>query len=232
MGLFDSLFNKKITPESRREKNNEYIKSKGINCLDLLPVIESKENVKLKDIDTICKRAIACLISIQLSCDLRDDSVQDKAYSLTVCNSLLNKYDVANSLIDIEKRLYNNTYSEQDLIDMDWAYETYWAIIWALGLVNDILEPNSVCNCEKAIGVVLSCKDYNEFKSKCKLRDIDTILDMLDLYYRYHWACVELRVNNKGSIGSLEPGVVMERRKGLEWLISNEEDWNNISLDT
>ena len=34
------------------------------------------------------------------------------------------------------------------------------------------------------------------------------------------------------NIGVLDPEVVLERRKGLEWLISDIDDWNEISLDT
>jgi len=57
-------------------------------------------------------------------------------------------------------------------------------------------------------------------------------LDMLDLYYRYHWACVEKRVQPNTNIGPLNPDVVVERRKGLEWVISDIEEWDEISLDT
>ena len=56
-------------------------------------------------------------------------------------------------------------------------------------------------------------------------------LDMLDLYYRYHWACVEKRIKPETSIGNLNPSVVVERRE-LEWLISETQDWYDISLDT
>ena len=55
---------------------------------------------------------------------------------------------------------------------------------------------------------------------------------MLDLYYRYHWACVEKRIKPDTIIGSLDGEVVWERRRGLEWLVSDMEDWNKISLDT
>ena len=55
---------------------------------------------------------------------------------------------------------------------------------------------------------------------------------MTDLYYRYHWACVEKSINPQTNIGDLNPEVVLERRKGLEWLISTKDDWNEISLDT
>ena len=63
---------------------------------------------------------------------------------------------------------------------------------------------------------------------------INVILEILklDLYYRYHWACVEKQANPDTPIGKLNDEVVMERRRGLEWLVSKEKDWNNISLDT
>lgn len=55
---------------------------------------------------------------------------------------------------------------------------------------------------------------------------------MLDLYYRYDWAVTEKRINPDTPIAGLNPDVVFERRKGLEWLIATEEDWDEISLDT
>ena len=232
MGLFDKLFSKKaVDPTERRLRNNNYIKMQGINCLETLPVIESSSEAKLKDIDTICKRAIACLISIQLSCDLRNPDA-DINQSLEICNRFIDAYGVRDYLLDIEKRLYNNTYTEQDINDMDWAYEDYWALLWALGLIDDIKDASIICDCQKAIDITLSCKTYQEFRNKCKLRNIEEILDMLDLYYRYHWACVEKRINNNGSIGNLDPEVVVERRRGLEWLISPEKDWYDIPLHT
>ena len=43
---------------------------------------------------------------------------------------------------------------------------------------------------------------------------------------------VKKRINPDTPIGNLNPEVVVERRRGLEWLISEESDWYNISLDT
>lgn len=106
------------------------------------------------------------------------------------------------------------------------------SLVWALGLVENIDYPNQICDCEKAIMLVSTCKTYEEFKNKCKIRDIEEILDMLDLYYRYDWAVTEKRINPDTPIADLNPDVVVERRKGLEWLIASKEDWNEISLDT
>ncbi len=233
MGLINKFkSNKVITPEERRKRNNEYIKGMGIACLDSLPTIESSSDVKLKDLDTICKRAVASLLSIQLACDIEEEKNYDE--SKTLFSGLLKEYKVEKELLDKEKKLFDNKYNRQDVRDIAWTYETYWAIVWALGLIDDseIKIPNDICNCKKAITLVGDCKTYEEFKSKTKIRDIEEILDMLDLYYRYHWACVEKRVRPETNIGILNPEVVWERRKGLEWLVSSITDWNYISLDT
>ena len=63
------------------------------------------------------------------------------------------------------------------------------------------------------------------------MRGIEEILDMLDLFYRYHWTTEDARLNLK-KLPKINGEVVAERRRGLEWLVSQEEDWNDISLDT
>lgn len=66
--------------------------------------------------------------------------------------------------------------------------------------------------------------DYYETSSE--------ILDMIDLYYNYHWACVDHRINPQTKCGELNEEVVMERRRALEWLICKDKNWDRISLDT
>lgn len=233
MGLFDIFKNNKTpsikTPEERRNINNQKIKKMGIACLEQLPVIESSSEVHLKDIDTICKKAIATLIVTQLAIDASNGNYES---SKDHFSQAIIQYDVGNYFNEKEKKVLNREYTEQDLIDVVWEYEVYWALVWGLGLVNDISMPDDICNCDIAIKLVFGCKTYNEFRNKVKLRNIEEVLDMLDLHYRYHWATTENRINPDTPIGTLNPEVVVERRRGLEWLVSNEEDWYNISLDT
>lgn len=91
---------------------------------------------------------------------------------------------------------------------------------------------DDICDCEKVTALLSERADYNEFKKSCRLRSIDEILDMTDLYFRYHWACVEKRLKPETQTGNLNPDVVIERRKALEWVISDEYDWNDIALNT
>lgn len=231
MNLFDKFKENKIVfPEERRKKNNDYIKNKNIDCLDNLPCIEPSTKVHLKDIDAICKRAIACLFAIQLACDI--ESNYDYNESKELFSNLLKKYDSYDYLLEREKKLFNNNYTKQDVLDITWSYETYWSLVWALGFIDDIKDASNICDCKIACTIVGDCNSYEEFKSKCKLRNVEEILDMLDLYYRYHWACVEKRINPETKIGNLNYEVVFERRRGLEWLVSDLDDPNDISLDT
>ncbi|MDE5985015.1 MAG: DUF4272 domain-containing protein [Eubacterium sp.] len=232
MGLFDKFKRKSIkTPEQRRAASNKKIKDRGIACNENLPVLEDSSQVKLKDMDEICKRAIACLLSTQIAMDADTD---DYEQSKEMFYKLLKEFGVQKDLLSKEKKVFFGHYSKQDVIDVVWTYEAYWSLVWALGLIDDIgfEYPKDICDCQKAISLVGDCKSYDEFKSKCKLRNTEEILDMLDLYYRYHWATTEKRIRPDTPIGELNKDVVVERRRGLEWLISDVKDWNYISLDT
>lgn len=240
-----------ITPESRREKSNQKIKSLSIACMEELPMLESSDDVNLKSLEQICRRAIASLISIQLAIDLSNevDSVkitEDGKYILEdeqeekimqiieEIQAVLMRYDVEDDLLESERKMFDldTLPTRRELINLVWNYEAYWALLWALNLVEDISYPTEICDCQKAIDEVAKVNSLDEFIEKCELRDIEDILDMLDLYYRYDWACVEKRINPDTPIADLNSEVVNERRKGLEWLISEEDDWNDISLDT
>lgn len=230
MGILDIFKQKEITPEKRKENSINKIRMQGIVYNPHLPMVESSKDVKLKSLDEICQRAIASILAIQLACDIANGGDYEKSKNFFW--TLLERYGVQDKLLEVERKLFDGGYTQQDAIDVSWTYECFWSLAWALGLIMDISTANEICDCEKAVKLVSSCSTYEEFKEKCKLRDIEKILDMLDLYYRYHWACVEKRIRPEVPIGGLDSGVVRERRKGLEWLISEEADWNDISLDT
>lgn len=235
MGLFDKLNARTmLTPEERRKRSHDIIKKMGIVCCEDLWLTAPSSEVQIKSKDEICKRAVACLISVQLACSIAQGDAYDTARNMAL--EALMRYDAAENLLPKEKKLfYDDQIVKQDVIDIVWEYETYWALIWALKLISDkeMNPPVKTCNCERAIAILFSTsKDYSFFKDISKLRGTEAILNMVDLYYRYHWACVEKRRNPEVNIGKLQPEVVLERRRGLEWLICEEKDWFAISLDT
>ena len=230
--LNDNSNNETEKQKNRRQKNNNFLTQNGISINENLSCYEN--DVQIKNIDEVCKRAIACLITIQVACDINNgQDIKSEEYkdNFNFVKSLYKKFDVEACLNSKERRIIDGTYSRQDAIDMDWAYEAYWAVCWCLSLVDDIKNGGEMCDCNRAISFVINSNSYEEFKSKCKLRDIDEILDMKDLYYRYNWAINDRHVNSNTNIGNLEPSNVIERRRGLEWVLTDIDDWYDIQLN-
>lgn len=242
MGILDKFkSNKILTPEERRTKTIEKLKKLEIAYNPNLPLMESSENVKLKRAEEVTKRALGCMLCIQLACSIRNG--ENYAEVLLFVLQQLNKWNISiEDLLPKERLLIqnkftknNNTdeFNKQDIIDIIWTYETYYSLIWSLDLITDkeLMDASNICNTERAMAIsgMISELFYNK---PCKLRNTEKILDMLDLFYCYHWACVEKQIKPETEIGKLNPEVVAERRRGLEWLISEEKDWNAISLDT
>ncbi len=217
------------TPQERKALSEQKIRAKGIGVFEGLPMIPPANEVCQKSLDAICKRAIAALLSTQIACDISEQQYGNVKFFI----DLMKKYGVFDGLNEKEKHLVNGMFDQQDVVDVVWEYECFWALAWTLGLVEDISDASQICDCQKAVHLVSDCDSYEAFCRNCKPRDIEEILDMLDLYYRYHWACVQnMHVDKNLPIGDLNMEVVFERRRGLEWLISQENDWHEIALHT
>ena len=218
-----------MTPAERKERSEKIIAAKGIGINPNLPLTEPASQVKLRSLDDICQRAIAALLSTQVGFGRSEQNDED----VNSFAGLMDYFGVRDCLNAKERRLVDGSYVQQDIIDVVWEYESYWTLVWALGLVDDITDAEDICDCPQAVRFVSQSESYDDFKSRCSLRSADEILDMLDLYYRYHWAVVQHeKTDKKCPIGGLNTDAVSERRRGLEWLISDTDDWNRISLDT
>ena len=213
--------------KARREKNNGYIREQEITAADKLISFWNDEEVNLKTKEKICKRAMACFFVIQIACDIGNGAYEE---SMEYFAPIIKQFNVTDAMNSKEKSILDGTYSMQDAIDMDWAYEAYWALCWCLGLVDDIRDAGEVCDCEKAIDIAKSCNSVDDLVQKSNLRSKEEILDMLDLYLRYNWAINEEKVNPATSTGNLDASIVIERRRGLEWVVSDIEDWYDLSM--
>ena len=225
--LLDDSLPETAMQKARREKNNAYIRERGIAVADKLVSFWKDEEVVLKTKAEICKRAMACFFVIQIACDIGNGAYEE---SMRCFKPVIEKFGVIDAMNSKEARILDGTYSMQDAIDMDWAYEAYWALCWCLGLVDDISDASCVCDCDKAIGIAQSCCSVEDLVQKSELRPKEEILDMLDLYLRYKWAINDAKVNPASSAGDLDASVVVERRRGLEWVVSDVADWYDLSM--
>jgi len=217
----------------RKQKSIEILKANKVPYMEGLPVIEDVNEIEVRSAEEIAKRAIACLISIQVACDI--NSGENIEESKEFFKEFLDKYGVKEELTEAEEKIIFGNPEKQDVINMAWKYEAYWTLIWALGIVDKLEYPSQICDCDFAIHAVADCEDFNDFMKTVKLKSIDEILDEADLIYRYNWACVDARIHGENPLVYLDPGVVFERHWGLNWLIGKgtyNDNWDSVSTDT
>jgi hypothetical protein len=213
------------------------LKQQGVPYFEQLPLMESEEEVVPRSAEEIAARAIACLLTIQIACDMAEE-YGDIEESRKLFGGFLERFGVRDKLTDKEKVFFDPKQipDKQDVMNMTWRYEAYWALLWALGLLERLDYPDDTCDCRVAITTVGDRDNFADFMKNVKLRSMSEILDELDLLYRYHWACVDAQINERPAPAKLHGGVVRERRHGLEWIIGkdkdNGDDWDYISLDT
>lgn len=230
MGIFNIFGGKIITPQERRNKTIETLKKKGIIINENLPLLPSSEEVNFKSDTEIMNRIIAAFTAIQVACSIRNGEDYDSSVKYMI--DFMNKCKGDSSyLLDKERRILENNYSEQDVIDIIWTYECVFTLMWAIGYKADKyeLDVSKICSGDAVIYDMKLIADGTNFSPNLKK---EKALNMLDLFYCYHWACVEKQIHPEAPIGNINYEVVVERRRALEWLINDENDWFNIELNT
>lgn len=217
------------TGAERKAHSEQRIRSMGIAVNPYLPDAPVRAGVQLKSFETVCRRAVAAMLSTQIArCVLMQQPEQIGFFM-----NLYARFDVNHDLNAREAELARDLKPNDTAGDIIWEFESFWALCWALGFVEDISDAGTTCDKVLAQRFVAESGSLDGFMERAKLRDIEEILDMLDLYYRYHWAVVEQRVHNPAlPVGELRQFVVSERRRALQWLISPEQDWFSIALHT
>lgn len=222
------------SPEGLRRKqgNMEVLRNRGVPVIDHLPELPPAERVQLRGREEIAERAVTLLLLIQYACDVAQQN--EILESRALVQDLLAKYGVNQKLTQREWYFLTNPQpAVQEAIQLSWQYEAYWVLLWALGIVEKLEFPDRICDCALAIQAVAECEDFSQFLAKAKLRPAAEILDQADFIYRCDWACVYARINRQEPAAGLNPGVVLERHRALNWLIRHRDaEWDDVSMDT
>jgi len=109
--------------------------------------------------------------------------------------------------------------------------EGIWALCWCSNIVSD-LDFSKPCSGDfvKLLPDLKKDESGANFREKASLREPEEVVAKCDLAYCLHWGIV-----HAGLTGRLKKAintyVIIERRRALEWILSNES-WVEISLDT
>ena len=219
-----------MNPQERKSKSIAKLKELGVPFMEHLPVIEGEEEINARSEQEIAKRAIACVLTIQLACNFSKEENSIIAESKCCLMKHAVKFGVDRNFTEEEQTFFTGIPYSWSICDMIWKFDAYWILLWALGIVDELTYPDSICDCDAAINAVADCADFDDFIKQVKLRSISEILDEADLIFRYHWACDDALINGRNAPKNLHPGVVLERHRGLRWLIGKGvhefEEWN------
>jgi hypothetical protein len=213
--------------DKRKSKNEEFLKSVGIEVNDWLPSVESEKDVRIRSTKEIAERAISLAMMLEVAYN-----TEDKPFSFY--KGYLKKYNIYDNLSPNEKEFLNDP-SEEDRIQMSWKCECLWVLMWILGEIPELGFPDKLCDFS-----VFSAEDYpigenknpNDFINKeFKIRSKKEILDALDFYYRVDWACCGTDLQGR-EMEKANPAVVYERHYVLNWLTFYGENWDDITCDT
>ena len=201
-----------------RAKSIESARQLGVDVLATLPLLEA--GLEMRSASETVSRILAMNAVAAASYGF------DKAKAI----SWLNQEALTDSLSGQEKRFVFEGIGQAD--NFKAQIEGMWALAWAMGIASEL---NFVKDCDTRFVTMLpnlkQSQSSADFRKKVTPRPLDQVIEACDLAYCLHWALKQSELISKRQPGNLKPFVVIERRRALEWLLSQEE-WDRISLDT
>ena len=117
------------------------------------------------------------------------------------------------------------------VLQMQLQIESLYALAWCVSLVNVFSVsgriPDDLIHC---FPDARKSESSRAFRGRLDLRPREEMLVQLDAAYCFHWAWRDARLSLKRMRVNHEI-IVGERRKALEWIMSDEA-WDDVPLDT
>jgi hypothetical protein len=117
---------------------------------------------------------------------------------------------------------------QQMLVDISWREEALHALLWVLRIVDD-LPPDQMCPKQPVYEQLAPGLDPGRAREDLRMRPLPQIAAMLDFYYCLHWHARKAQYHGDVWDYQIAPGVVLERRRALEWLFQDEQ-WEDVDL--
>ncbi len=212
-------------PESaleRRERTRWLLDRRGIDIPATLPLAQADEEALLVDERDAAARALAIWATAVRAEGLERERVLQ----------FVEEAELEDVLSPEERAFLDNPApSQDDRNKFAWRYECLWALLWALGYVEELDFPVSPCDVRRATAMV-SSRPPRDFVENAKLRDVAEILDACDLTYCCHWTGLESQVQVVPPAGRIKPEVAVERLRAFNWLVFEQyADWDDVRTD-
>ncbi len=212
------------SPEAveRKARSTDQLRRRGVLISEDLPVIATLASSGRRESAEVACRAMALCV-VGLKGEGREQAVVQR---------LVRQYGIEDSLTPDERKFVSETApAREDQVRFAWRHESYWVLLWALGLVDELGPADTMCDVGQAASV-LQTLGREEFLRAAELRPQAELLDAADLAFRAREAVVAARRANRPAPSVLDAGVVLERQRALQWLIDpRQREWDEIALE-
>lgn len=208
----------------RKARSITTLQAHKIPTIDHLPVIGDSKTSGLRTKRQIAERLLGCMIT----------AVAGETGDQKLAKTLIKDFTAQDYITPKESKFIEEKIaSQRERVQFSWRYERVCVLLWALGYIDALDYPPSICDVSELVGHIKG-KTVEQLIESAKMRTHSEILDEADLIYRLHWAVVSERVSGKFKLpDSIERGVVTERHAALNWLIEYmDQSWDDISTDT
>jgi len=225
----------------RKERSERFLRERGVLINPNLPRIEDENEAKFRTPEEMLKRGICALMTTQIAMDCLSDEDGDIKESAEFFGGMICRFGLEDELTEDEMPFFALMENDEELPDeqtasnMAWRVEMCFPLFWACGLCSELPYPGEVSNFVGELAQkIMPCESFDELKKLLNPRSKAEILDEADLIFRMDWACVEARIKGAEPSGGLNPDVVVERHKGLNWIVGayDSEDWDSVVPNT
>lgn len=211
-------------PNERKKASLQILNRENVPYIKHLRNIPEDETFTLRSVEEIARRAIALnLISRRADGESRQWFEQK-----------VQQYQLEDVITE-QEQIFNEDDSPDEYIVIMFSQrmEACWLLLWALEFIPNLSRPDNFADAIRA-NEIIDTRSPDQFLLEAKLRRKSTILDALDLHFRYHWAVVDAELYGKKSPTGLKPDVVYQRHYALNWLTQfhDDQDWDAVTTDT
>lgn len=209
---------------ARKARSEAILTAEGVPFIAWLPLVEDEGDYRPRSAEEIAGRAYA-LTLVAYKASTGDHEGANEAYAAVQDRVILSPSE--------RDFLRDPRPSDQDRIHFSWQSEAAYPLFWMLGYVDALGRPEDQIDPDPMVRLV-SGRAFDALVAGARLRPQAEMLDALDLTYRYHWAVRQAGLDGVPPPAKLNPDVLMERHKALNWLVRYNEDasWDDVTTDT
>jgi hypothetical protein len=211
----------------RKARTEDLLANRSLKAASSLPPVIAESEVVLRSATDIAERIMA-LFAVAV----RAETLASK--SPMASDEILLRVGLSEHALspDEYKFIVDRIPTKKDVVHFGWCYECAFTLAWAVGVIDKLPFPGATCDVELIAQKLLKL-GKNGLQATAKVRPVSEILDSLDLHQRLHWIVRQAQVDKKTVPRGLEPGVILERHRALNWLVQFEgAQWDDVDTPT